>query len=78
MCSCRRLGLRQLHCTSIPVTSMERLVWRALRDDHAQDLIEYALLASFISVIAIQAIVNVGTGIANLWDLVLARMPDPS
>ena len=32
-----------------------------------QDLIEYALLASFISLVAVVAIVNVGTGVNGVW-----------
>ena len=40
---------------------MKRLLGRALRDDSAQDLIEYALLAAFVSIIAVAAITSIGT-----------------
>ncbi len=40
-------------------TSIARLV----RDERGQDLIEYALLAGFISLVAIIAITVLGTGI---------------
>lgn len=41
---------------------------RALvRDDSGQDLIEYALLAGFISLVAVTAITNVGTGVNTVY-----------
>ena len=45
----------------------ERSVRRFLLDTEGQDLIEYALLASFISLVAIAAIINVGTGVNGIW-----------
>jgi Flp pilus assembly pilin Flp len=41
-------------------------VIRVLRDEDGQDLIEYALLAGFISLIAISAITGIGTQV-NSW-----------
>lgn len=43
-----------------------RLIRRLAADDHAQDLIEYALLASFISLIAVSLITAIG-GSVNSW-----------
>jgi Flp pilus assembly pilin Flp len=43
-----------------------RLMVRALREECGQDLIEYALLMAFISIIAIAAITSIGTQI-NSW-----------
>ncbi len=41
-----------------------RRVFRALTgNDHGQDLIEYALLAGFISLVAVLAITQVGGGV---------------
>lgn len=45
---------------------MRRLVRRGLREESGQDLIEYALLAGFISVIAVTAITSIGTQV-NAW-----------
>jgi len=45
---------------------MRRLIARAVRDDGGQDLIEYAMLAAFISLIAIASITSIGTAI-NGW-----------
>jgi Flp pilus assembly pilin Flp len=45
---------------------MRRLITRALADDSGQDLIEYAMLAGFISLIAITAITSIG-GYVNGW-----------
>ncbi len=41
---------------------MKSLLNRFTREDQGQDLIEYALLAGFISLVAVVAITNVGTG----------------
>jgi len=45
---------------------MTPLVDRWLRDEDGQDLIEYALLTAFISLIAIAAITNIGT-VVDSW-----------
>jgi pilus assembly protein Flp/PilA len=47
---------------------MNKLISRFLRDDRGQDLIEYALLAGFISLVAVLAITNVGTGVNSVYD----------
>ena len=38
-----------------------------IRDDSGQDLIEYALLAGFISLVAVVAITNVGAGVNTVY-----------
>jgi Flp pilus assembly pilin Flp len=45
---------------------MRRLVARALRDEDGQDLIEYAMLAAFISLVAIVSITGIGAQV-NSW-----------
>ena len=45
---------------------MRRLIERALRDDSGQDLIEYALLAGFVSLIATASIIGIGAQV-NSW-----------
>ncbi len=40
---------------------------RLRRDDSGQDLIEYALLAGFISLVAILAITAVGSGVNSVF-----------
>jgi Flp pilus assembly pilin Flp len=42
---------------------MGRLISRALREDSGQDLIEYAFLAGFISLVATGAITSIGTAV---------------
>ena len=42
---------------------MKAVFVRFLREDQGQDLIEYALLAGFISLVAVVAITNVGAGV---------------
>ncbi len=45
------------------MTALQRLV----HDDQGQDLIEYALLAGFISLVAVLAITAVGTGVNTVY-----------
>ena len=46
---------------------MKNLFNRFVRDDQGQDLIEYALLAGFISLVAVAAITAVGTGVNSVY-----------
>jgi pilus assembly protein Flp/PilA len=46
---------------------MKGLVDRFLRDETGQDLIEYALLAGFISLAAVAAITTIGTALNTLY-----------
>ena len=43
------------------------LVQRLLRDDSGQDLIEYALLAGFISLVAVTMITQLGQGVNSVY-----------
>jgi pilus assembly protein Flp/PilA len=47
---------------------MKNLFSRFIHEDQGQDLIEYALLAGFISLVAVVAITNVGTGVNKVYD----------
>jgi pilus assembly protein Flp/PilA len=47
---------------------MKSLFNRFVREDQGQDLIEYALLAGFISLVAVVAITNVGSGVNKVYD----------
>ncbi len=47
---------------------------RLVRETEGQDLIEYALLASFISLVAVVAIINLGTGVNAVWGNVDTQM----
>ena len=53
---------------------MKRFVRRLKNDECGQDLIEYALLAAFISLVAIAAITNVGTALNGVWGNVYTQM----
>ena len=46
---------------------MKNLLKRFVRDEQGQDLIEYALLAGFISLVAVAAITAVGTGVNSVY-----------
>jgi pilus assembly protein Flp/PilA len=47
---------------------MKGLFVRFVREDQGQDLIEYALLAGFISLVAVAAITSVGTGVNAVYN----------
>ena len=53
---------------------MKQLMYRFVTDDEGQDLIEYALLAGFISLVAVLAITNVGTGVNLVYGNVNAQV----
>ena len=56
-------------------TSLMRRQWhRLLVETDGQDMIEYSLLASAISLVAVVAITNVGTGINGVWLTVDTQM----
>ena len=40
---------------------------RLIREEEGQDLIEYALLAGFISLVAVTMITNVGVGVNGVY-----------
>ena len=46
---------------------MRNLMQRWVRQEEGQDLIEYALLAGFISLAAVLAIIAVGTALNTLY-----------
>ena len=46
---------------------MKNLVKRLVREEEGQDLIEYALLAGFISLVAVTMITNVGAGVNGVY-----------
>ena len=53
---------------------MKSLIVRFVREDQGQDLIEYALLAGFISLVAVVAITNVGTGVNAVYGNIDAQV----
>jgi pilus assembly protein Flp/PilA len=53
---------------------MKKLFGRFVREEEGQDLIEYALLAGFISLVAVVAITNVGAGVNTVYGNVDAQV----
>jgi Flp pilus assembly pilin Flp len=49
---------------------MKRLIARFIREEEGQDIIEYALLGAFISIIAIVAVRAVGQDVDRLFGLI--------
>jgi pilus assembly protein Flp/PilA len=55
---------------------MKNLIARFVRDEQGQDLIEYALLAGFISLAVVTAVTSVGTGLNTLYQNVDKQVDD--
>jgi pilus assembly protein Flp/PilA len=53
---------------------MKNLVMRFVREDEGQDLIEYALLAAFISLAAVVAIQSLGSAVNNVYTRVSSTL----
>jgi pilus assembly protein Flp/PilA len=46
---------------------MKNLIARFIREEEGQDIIEYALLGAFISIVAIATITLIGTDVLNIY-----------
>ena len=55
---------------------MKNLIARFVRDEQGQDLIEYALLAGFISLAVVTAVTTVGTSLDTLYNKVDLKVKD--
>ena len=55
---------------------MKNLIASFVRDEQGQDLIEYALLAGFISLAVVTAVTNVGTSLNSLYQNVESKVDD--
>ena len=59
---------------------MKTFMTQLFQDECGQDLIEYALLAGFISLVAVGAITTVGTGVNTVYgsiDTQVQAIPTP-
>jgi pilus assembly protein Flp/PilA len=57
---------------------MKNLLVRFVREDEGQDLIEYALLAAFISLAAVLAIQQLGTAVNTVYTKVSGTLATAS
>ena len=55
---------------------MTALLLRFVREENGQDLIEYALLAGFISLAAVTAITALGTSLDVVYDNIKTKVDD--
>jgi pilus assembly protein Flp/PilA len=53
---------------------MKKLLARFVREDEGQDLIEYALLAAFIALVAVIMIISVGTQVNLIYGQINAQV----
>ena len=66
-----RLGLGwYLLLGDVHMTALKALALRLVRDEEGQDLIEYALLATFVSLIAIAGATLLGNALNNWYNTV--------
>lgn len=57
---------------------MLNLLKRLVREEEGQGMIEYALIAGLISIIAIAVVFAVGVDVKALWDKVAGGLNNPS
>jgi Flp pilus assembly pilin Flp len=50
------------------------MIWKLIRNEEGQDMIEYALLASFISIVAIVAIKLIGPLVVAIYQAIVAAL----
>jgi Flp pilus assembly pilin Flp len=55
---------------------VHQFVWRSLREDDGQDLVEYAFLLAFIALLCILAIKELGTAINDTYGTVSTSFVD--
>jgi pilus assembly protein Flp/PilA len=46
---------------------MKNLIQRFIREEDGQDIIEYALLAAFISIVAATIVMTIGTDVTTIF-----------
>jgi len=56
------------------MNAVKNLVMRLVSDEQGQDLIEYALLATFVSLVAIVGATALGTALNNWYSKVAANV----
>lgn len=56
------------------MTALKALGLRLIKDEEGQDLIEYALLATFVSLVAIAGATLLGTALTNWYSAVETRV----
>ena len=57
---------------------MRLIIWNLMTEESGQDLIEYALLAGFISLVAVAAITTVGSGVNDIYVGIDNALPPPA
>jgi pilus assembly protein Flp/PilA len=60
---------RGKHLRRWPETTEEtmNLVWKLWKDDQGQDVVEYALIAGLVSIVAYLLIKGTGTSVSTIW-----------
>jgi pilus assembly protein Flp/PilA len=53
---------------------MKTLMIRFIREDEGQNLVEYALLAGLVAVVAITAMTSVGTNVNRIYNAIVTKL----
>lgn len=56
------------------MTKMITRLGALVHDDEGQDLIEYALLAGLVALVAVVAITNAGTQVNGIFEKIVAKL----
>jgi Flp pilus assembly pilin Flp len=56
--------------------NLQNVLIRLFRDEQGQDLIEYALLATFVSLVAIAGATALGAALSNWYNQVSSKVND--
>ena len=60
---------------------MSKFMMKLIADEHGQDLIEYALLAGFVSLVVVATVTNLGGAVNTIYtglDTQVALIPIPT
>lgn len=55
---------------------MHSLTRRIAREEHGQDLVEYALLSALIAIVAAAGVAAFGGSVSQGWSKLAAKIPD--
>jgi pilus assembly protein Flp/PilA len=57
---------------------MKSMIVRFVREDAGQDLIEYALIATFVSIVAVAGATLLGSALNTWYSTMAGEIPTPS
>lgn len=52
------------------------MIWRFLKDEQGQDLIEYTLLLAFVALASAALFISAGGSVSGIWGVASSRLAD--